>query len=64
VKKYEIRLKHDNGEITIRTSATDIGTAIQNVCKAENCPKSAVQSWRIVPTKKQIKKTQSLLRSI
>ena len=64
MKTYEITLKHDSGEITIRTSATDIGTAIQNVCNAENCPKSAVKYWRVVPTKKQIKKTQSLLRSI
>lgn len=64
MKTYEITLKHDKGEIKIRTRSTDIGTAMQIVCKAENCPLSAVKTWRVVPTKKQIKKTQNLLRSI
>ena len=64
MKQYEITLNSDSGIINIRTRARNIQSAIDIICKAENAPKSAVISWRIIPTKKQIQKTQRLLIGI
>ena len=64
MKAYEITLTHDAGEVTIRTHAGTIFAAIENVCNAEKAPRSAVKTWRVVPTAKQIARTKNLLRSL
>lgn len=64
MKTYELALKHDQGTVTLRTRAANIQAAKEIICKAENCPESAIQWWRVVPTAKQIKKTKSLMRGI
>lgn len=64
MKNYEFALHHDNGEIIIRTRARNIAIAMEIICKAENCPQSAIKWWRIIPTKSQIKKTQNIMRGI
>lgn len=64
MKTYEIQLKHDAGEVIIRTRATDISAAKVIVCAAERCPPSAIGWWRIVPTPCQIKRTQNLMRGL
>lgn len=64
MKTYEFTIKHDSGTVTVRTSATDISAAQEIVCASECCPRSALSSWRIVPTARQIAKTKNLLRSL
>lgn len=64
MKTYDITLGHDAGSVTIRVRATCINSAIGIVCDAEKAPRSAVTTWRIIPTARQIAKTKSLLRSI
>jgi hypothetical protein len=64
MKKYEFALQHDNGELIIQTRARNITIAMEIICKAENCPQSAIKWWRVIPTAKQIKKTQNLMRGI
>lgn len=63
-RMFELTLQHDNGQIKIRTSATSIRAAYTQVCKAENCPESAVLYWRVIPTKKQIRQTQQWLSTM
>ena len=64
MKTYEISLRHDSGSVTIRTRASNIETAMKMVCDAEKAPLGAIKHWRVVPTARQIKRTQSLLRSL
>ena len=64
MKTYEFTLYHDNGKTKIRVTAGNLERAQKLLMIAEDCPISAIQSWRIIPTAKQIKKTQSLLRGI
>ena len=64
MKTFEFTLKHDSGEVTIRTRAQNLAAAQQIVLTAENAPMSAIRSWRVVPTKKQTERTKSLLRGI
>ena len=42
-KEYRFILTHDNGKIKIRTVATSLESAILIICKAENCPESALK---------------------
>ena len=42
MNEYRLTLTHDNGKIKIRTWATDEESAINNVMKAENCPRCAI----------------------
>ena len=63
-KTYEISLKHDAGEVTIRLRASSYLAAIEQACNAEKAPKCAVQSWRVIPTARQIARTKSLMRGI
>ena len=63
MKTYEFTLKHDKGIVTLRTRARNLQTAQDIICKAENCPKSAIQWWRVVPTQKQIQRTKSLMNN-
>ena len=62
MKTYEFIIKHDNGKVTLRTSADNLEAAKLIIMKAEGCPERSITSWRIVPTAKQIKKTKNLLR--
>jgi hypothetical protein len=64
MKTYEITVKHDSGNKTIRTRARNHSVAFEMVCNFENCPRSAIVTWRVVPTKQQIRKTQRLLSGI
>lgn len=64
MKTFEFVLNHDGGKVTLRTGANSLPEAEAIILKAENAPKSAIQSWRVVPTAKQIKRTKSLMRGI
>ena len=44
VKKFSVKVKHDNGAIKIETTASDEEAAKGKVMKAEGCPKSAIIS--------------------
>ena len=43
VKEYRFILTHDNGKIKVKTAATSLESAILMICKAENCPESALK---------------------
>lgn len=64
MKTYEITLKHEGEDVTARTQADNITTAKESVCADYGVPVSAVHYWRVVPTKKQIARTKSLMRGI
>lgn len=64
MKTYEITLKHDAGTVKARATASSYQAAIELVCLAEKAPTSAVQTWRIIPTAKQIARTKSLMRGL
>lgn len=64
MKQFEFEIKHDNGTITLRTFARNLEEAQNVICKAEDCPRSALGYWRIVPTKKQLAKTKRLMQNI
>ena len=64
MRMYEVTLLHDNGVVRIRTRARTYQAAIRIVCHAEHAPESAVQAWRVVPTKKQIEKAGRDLAAI
>lgn len=48
LKKYSIKVKHDKGTITIKTSASSEEAARTKVCNAEGCPESAIISSKEV----------------
>lgn len=64
MKTYEFNLKHDKGIATIRIKESNLGSAQKTLQEIEKCPLSAIQSWRVVPTKSQIRKTQNLMRGL
>lgn len=64
MKKYEIEVKHDNGSFKITVTARNIEAAQKMVMNAENCPPSALGSWRVVPTARQIAKTKRLMSGL
>jgi len=64
MKTFEIRLKHDHGEVSVYTRARTIDAAKQIVLEAENAPAAAILWWRVVPTRRQIQKTKNLLRCL
>lgn len=64
MKTYDITLKHDSGSATHRISAESFDAALTRLCDLEKAPKSALHWWAIVPTARQIRRTQSLLRCI
>ena len=43
------KIKHNAGNFTLKVMAKDLDTAIDMVCKSENCPKSAIELKSIVP---------------
>lgn len=64
MKTYSITLRHDAGEVTLQTRAENISEAQRLVCNAECAPLSAVKSWRVVPTARQIRRTKSRMRCL
>lgn len=42
MRTYHITIKHDKGVLVIRTKARNKAAAVEIVCRAENCPKSAI----------------------
>lgn len=46
VKKYAVKVKHDKGTKTIKTSASSEEAAKSNICKSEGCPESAIISTK------------------
>lgn len=54
--KYNVTLKHDRGNITLSTIASNKKSAIEMVLRAENAPQSAiVKVERVRKTYKQLK---------
>lgn len=47
---YILTLKHDNGTIRIKTSASSEEAAISKVMAAELCPRSAIKSIKYIKT--------------
>lgn len=64
MKTFEITLKHNGGLCSFRVHGKDYATAKANLLRAEKAPEGAVQTWRVVPTAKQITKTKSLMRGL
>lgn len=64
MKTYRIGLKHDNGTAEIGVQANSIQEAKKLIMELEKFPESAMTYWAVVPTKKQIARTKSLLRGI
>lgn len=64
MRLYELTLCHDNGRAKIRVPARNVKQAYERVCNLEGCPERAIQSWRVIPTKKQLAKTKTLMRSL
>jgi len=42
MNNYKLTVKHDNGKVTFKTSASDEQAARKIVCNAENCPDCAI----------------------
>jgi len=49
MKKYKVKVKHDNGIQNFLILGDSIENAIQNICNAEKCPESAIQSIELMP---------------
>jgi hypothetical protein len=64
LKTYEFRLRHDKGEILLRTKSENLAAAKEIILTAENAPERAILSWRVVPTPKQIQRTKNLMRNL
>jgi len=44
VKYYIAKIKHDNGNLYVKTTASSKENAIGNICSIEHCPKRSIQS--------------------
>jgi len=64
MKTYEFTLKHDAGEVTIRTRAASVEAAKREILDAERAPEGAIKYWCVVPTARQIQKTKNLMRNL
>ena len=64
MKTYEITLKHDNGQVSLMMRANTYDAAKRMILEAEKAPESAILYWRVVPTKRGIAKTKSLMRGL
>jgi len=42
IYQYKARLQHDNGRVTIYTTATSEEQARRSICNAERCPERAI----------------------
>jgi hypothetical protein len=63
-KQFKFEIKRNNAITSIRVFAKDFESAKDLVCKAEGCDRSAVMSWVVVPTKKQLAKTKRLMQGL
>ncbi len=61
MKTFELTLQHNKGKVTIRTRAESLSDARRIACAAEAAPESAIVTWRVVPTKRQIARTKRWL---
>lgn len=61
---YEITMRHDAGQVSIQTRARNYDAAKHMILEAERAPESAILHWRVVPTKRQIARTKSLMRGL
>ena len=61
MKTFELTLQHDKSKVTIRTHAESLAAAKRIACAAEAAPESAIVTWRVVPTKRQIARTKRWL---
>lgn len=43
MKTYKFKLHHDHGIEIIKTVSRGIVSAVNNICKAEGCPESALE---------------------
>jgi hypothetical protein len=64
MKNFIFTLKHDNGAVNIGIRAENLKAAQQQLMNSEKCPLSAIQTWWIIPTAKEIQKTKNLLRGL
>jgi hypothetical protein len=64
MKAYNVTLRHDAGEVTLMIRADNYQAAQQRACTIEGAPLSAVKSWAVVPTTRQIRRTKNLLRCL
>lgn len=44
VRYYIAKIKHDDGNLYVKTAATSKENAIGNICSIEHCPKQSIQS--------------------
>jgi hypothetical protein len=58
MKTYVFIIKHDQGEVRIKTRASNIDAAKDIICQAESCPRSALDSWFIEVSKKELQRTK------
>lgn len=64
MKTFEFKLHHNSGPVTMRLKADNLERAKDTVLSIEQAPESAIKSWRVVPTAKQIRQTQNMMRGI
>ncbi len=64
MKLYNITLSSDSGPVTLMVRADNYQAAQQRACTIEGAPLSAVKSWRVIPTARQIARTKNLLRCL
>lgn len=64
MKTFNITLSHDSGEVTLMIRADNYQGAIKRACLIEGAPESAVKSWRVIPTARQVARTKNLLRCL
>ncbi|HSW59959.1 MAG TPA: hypothetical protein VLJ60_04130 [bacterium] len=53
---FRLTLKHDSGTFRIKTASSSEESAVKTVCKAENCPKSAIIKIEKLKTIYEVKK--------
>jgi hypothetical protein len=59
-QQFNVRVKHDNGIVTIRTAATDENAARRIIIAAERCPERSILSVKVAkpvnsyPTKAEL----------
>jgi hypothetical protein len=66
MKTYVFILKHDNGEVRIKTAARNLDAAKTIISQAEGFPLSALDAcpWFIQSSKKELLRTKQWLASM
>lgn len=44
VRYYIAKIKHDDGNLYVKTAATSKENATETICSIEHCPKQSIQS--------------------